>query len=186
MREQAAAYQQAGKLEEAEKEYRLILLGDDKDTPSLRGLGMLALERGKVDEAEKLLRRALQISPKDAWSFVGLSRCHYRQGKREEALQDLRRAAEVQPDDGFVQLELGQAYEQHNRTREALDAYERAIRLLRLPDAYFRKAQLLARTIRHARAMPGRASWRPSKRWAVPRRRATGFASRWRSGPCSS
>lgn len=146
MREQAAAYQQAGKLEEAEKEYRLILLGDDKDTPSLRGLGMLALKRGKVDEAEKLLRRALQISPKDAWSFVGLSRCHYRQGKRDEALQDLRRAAEVQPDDGFVQLELGQAYEQHNRTREALEAYDKAIRLLRLPDAYFRKAQLLAKS----------------------------------------
>ena len=66
---------------------------------------------------------------------MGLSRCHYRQGKRDEALQDLRRAAEVQPDDGFVQLELGQAYEQHNRTREALEAYDRAIRLLRLPDA---------------------------------------------------
>jgi tetratricopeptide (TPR) repeat protein len=76
------------RLEEAAKEYRVILDGDPASAPSLRGLAFCSMRRSDFTAAAEYYARATAVEPQDVEGWAGL-------GNAQLGLQDLAKAEEA-------------------------------------------------------------------------------------------
>jgi len=61
--EQALAMQTAGRVDEAAREYRVVIAAAAETHDALHMLGIIELGRGKIDEAERLISTAMALRP---------------------------------------------------------------------------------------------------------------------------
>ena len=89
--------QRMGKLKEAEKVYRDVLLKDPDNVDALRLLAGIAMRAKQWGDAEALLERALEIAPDffQGWMDLGLAR--QEQDKTDAALQAYARVQRLEP-----------------------------------------------------------------------------------------
>jgi tetratricopeptide (TPR) repeat protein len=124
-----AVFEESGRIEEAEKEFRRIIERDPLHAPALNYLGYMLADRGlRLSEAVTLIERALKIDPDNPAYLDSLGWALFKQGKPEEAEPPLRKAAEALLTESVIQDHLGDVLALRGKTDEAIGAWERALK----------------------------------------------------------
>ena len=89
----------AGKIEEAESDFRTILVFDPDNYTALSYLGTIFYDQGKYKEAELLFRKSTERFPDQAFGFRNLGLTLFRLDRVEEAVFEMKRAAALAPMD---------------------------------------------------------------------------------------
>jgi predicted O-linked N-acetylglucosamine transferase (SPINDLY family) len=126
---QALAFQQAGRLAEAEALYRQILAKRPNHPEALHYLGMIAYQAGKAEIAAELITRALSCRPDYLEAHNNLGVILDDLGRLEDAVKSYRRALELKPDFAEVLNNLGNALKDMGKAAEAAASYRRALSL---------------------------------------------------------
>lgn len=126
------AHHQAGRLREAEANYRDVLAANSRHTGALGYLGLLAHQAGHSDAAIDLLRKAIASDKRNPEPHYNLARILSDCGRDDDAIMHNRKALEIDPDFPGAHNNLGALLLLHGRPAEALAA---AIEGLRTDDA---------------------------------------------------
>jgi len=93
---------QAGRLQEAEVQYRAALDADARETAAWIGLGELHLRQRDPREAVEAFRRAVELRPEDGDARMRLGQAYYNLGDLPAALFEWERALAARPDDAAL------------------------------------------------------------------------------------
>lgn len=122
----ARAYEDMGRLEEAEKAWRKAV---DLRPGSWYGYANLAgfyFDRRRFADAEPLYRRVIELAPGNPLGYLSLGSLYILMGRYDEAVAQLKRSLAIKPTpDGYTNL--GNAYYYQGRYAEAADAAEKAV-----------------------------------------------------------
>lgn len=122
-----AIYERAGRIAEAEEQFREILKRNPQDAPALNYLGYSLADRGlKLEEAEKLVERAVGLDPANGAYLDSLGWVRFKQGRYHEALPQLSSAAKLLPEDDAIWDHLAEAYMVLGDTYSAWTAWKTA------------------------------------------------------------
>ena len=99
-----------GKIEEAENDFRTILVFDPKNLSALSCLGTIFFSQRKYREAELLFRRKTEAYPSNFIGFRNLALALFRQDKVKDAVKEMKRASALNPDDMETLLLLARLY----------------------------------------------------------------------------
>jgi len=121
---------QAGRLSDAEKLYRQILLADPDNPDVLYSLGMLVHQAGKHDIAVELINRALQTRPDYLEALINLGNILGEQGRLDKAVACFRRALNLKPNFPMVLNNLGNALRAQGKLHEAVLSYHQALEVV--------------------------------------------------------
>ncbi|WP_146210815.1 tetratricopeptide repeat protein, partial [Azospirillum sp. TSO35-2] len=126
---QAVAHHQAGRLGEAERGYRAVLVADPNHADALHLLGVLSLQSGRLAEAVTLIGQALERSNgvADYWDNLGTALAA--DGRAAEAAQAHRNAVLLDPQGAQRRHNLGNALAALGRHEEAEGAFAVALAL---------------------------------------------------------
>jgi len=125
----ALQLQQAGRLDEAERGYRLILSAYPLHARSLHLLGMIAAQRGRNEEAVELVGASLALEPNVAEAHYNLGVALQGLRRTEEAVVAYRRALRLKPNVAGTHLELSVALQELGFPDEARAALDQALAL---------------------------------------------------------
>jgi tetratricopeptide (TPR) repeat protein len=118
-----------GQLDEAQKQFEIVLAADPQDTVALQYLGLVAQKRGDPAGALGLYDRALAIDPEDASIHVDRGIALMDLGRAPEAREAFARALELAPDDARAHLFAGIAAYRAGSYAEAKPHLDRAAAL---------------------------------------------------------
>jgi len=116
---------QAGRLDDAQRDYQQVLRNDAKNTDALLGLATIAARQGQTELAQSYYLRALESDPNDATAQAGLINTR---GPADPMLSEsrLKNALIGQPESSALHFALGNLYARLSRWSEAQQAYFRA------------------------------------------------------------
>jgi tetratricopeptide (TPR) repeat protein len=143
----ALEHHSAGRLDEADKLYRQVLVREPSHPDALHLLGVIYGQRGQPQTAVDLISRALKVRP-DAAQF----HCHLAENLRalrkyEEATASFQRAIALAEDDPAIHNSFGAALAEMRRYDLAIDQFRQAIEIKRdFADAYSNLGAALAAT----------------------------------------
>jgi tetratricopeptide (TPR) repeat protein len=129
---QAMAHHQAGRLRDAEANYRDVLAANPRHTGAMSYLGLLAHQAGHSDAAIDLLRKAIASDKRNPEPHYNLARILSDCGRDDDAIMHNRKALEIDPDFPGAHNNLGALLLLHGRPADALAT---AIQGLRTDDA---------------------------------------------------
>ncbi|HZN53697.1 MAG TPA: tetratricopeptide repeat protein [Candidatus Polarisedimenticolaceae bacterium] len=87
----------AGRLQEAESIFQLVLSRDGRQCYAMVNLGRTYMVGGRLAEAEAFLRKASMCAPRMAVVYETLGDLYMRRGRPQEAAAAFRRASEIDP-----------------------------------------------------------------------------------------
>ena len=126
--EYASLLERAGRLPDAERALRGVLVKDPQDANALNSLGYMLADHGqRLDEAIDLVQRALKIEPSNPSFLDSLGWAYFRQGKLDLADAPLTQAAERLPTSSTVNEHLGDLRLKQERYEDAIAAFERSL-----------------------------------------------------------
>lgn len=125
----AVALHRAGRLDEAGRLYRAVLIADAKHTDALTLLGTVCMQRGEWEEGFRFIDRSLALNPRQPHALVNRGNALARLKRFDEALLAYDRAIALRPDLGEAFNNRGNALRDLGRPDEALQSYDRAIAL---------------------------------------------------------
>ncbi|MEZ2130296.1 MULTISPECIES: GNAT family N-acetyltransferase [unclassified Sinorhizobium] len=125
----AFTHHRAGRLEEAEKDYRSLLAVSPVHFEAAHQLGVALLQRGEVKAAEVELRRALEIRPDAASAHCNYGNAMAAMKEFEKAIASFDRAIALEPRHAIAFNNRGNVLRGLGRLSEALASYERALAL---------------------------------------------------------
>lgn len=143
--ETALAAHQAGRVTEAQADYRRILQHNPAYAPALHFLGVSHGQSGNLAEAERLIRQSIELQALPEY-FNNLAFVHDRQGRLDDAVTAYRHALKLAPDNNAVtHRSLGDLLLRLARYAEAEPVY-RDVLVLQPEDAevHFRLGLVLA------------------------------------------
>jgi tetratricopeptide (TPR) repeat protein len=124
----ANAYEQGGRLAEAEKEFRKLLTDDPLNANAMNSLSYMLADRGlRLGEAVDLAERAVKIEPDNPAYLDTLGWAYFKSGKRDEADAPLSRAAAALQGNSVIQEHFGDVLASRGRNSEAIAAWEKAL-----------------------------------------------------------
>src|SRR5580700_1950527 len=125
--QQAVAFHQQGRLDDAERLYRAVLRADASHFGSLHNLASLCTQRGEPADAIPLLQRALARQPNSTMAHVSLGNALHAMGRFEEAMACFERALSIDPYLPEAHHNSGNALLSLKRHAEAISRYQRAV-----------------------------------------------------------
>ena len=125
----ALEHHQAGRLGEAERGYREILLREPEHADSLHMLGVIALQAGDLKSALGLVQRAVALRPDAAVCRNNLGQVLDRLGRDDEAARCYETAIELDPAYAEAHNNLGVVLARQDRLTAAEALYRKAIDL---------------------------------------------------------
>ena len=125
----AVRLHQAGRLHEAEQEYRRALSQNPRHGEALRLLGLLMCQAGKADEGMRLLRKAVKAAKQDPNVHLSLAEVLTSQGNFRDAVASYRKAASLAPDNALVWGGLAFALLNSGRATDAIKGFRKALSL---------------------------------------------------------
>jgi len=138
----ARLHQEAGRLEEAEKQFRLALEREPDHLEALLGYARLKERMGEPGAALTLYRRAVKAHPDQPVAHNNLGLCLARQNRFEEAAAAIARAVQLRPKEPLYRNNLATLLVDMGRLPEAF-AHLRAVHSPAV--AYYNLGYLLAR-----------------------------------------
>ena len=125
---QAMAHHQAGRLRDAEANYREVLAANPRHTGALSYLGLLAHQAGHSEGAIDLLRKAIASDKRNAEPHYNLARILSDCGRDDEAIVHNRKVLEISPDFPGAHNNLAALLLLHGRPGEALTVAAEGLR----------------------------------------------------------
>ncbi len=125
----ALEHHRAGRLAEAERDYREILRLEPQHADSLHLLGVIALQAGNLEAARALLQRAVDLRPDAAVCRNSLGQVFESLGRADEAARCYEAAIELDPGYAEGYNNLGYLRARQDRTTDAEALYRQAIDL---------------------------------------------------------
>ncbi len=119
---QAVAHHQAGRLRDAEANYRDVLAANSRHTGALTYLGLLAHQSGHSEASIDLLRKAIASDKRNPEPHYNLARVLSDCGRDDEAITHNRKVLEIDPNFPGAHNNLGALLLLHGRPAEALAA----------------------------------------------------------------
>jgi tetratricopeptide (TPR) repeat protein len=126
----AVQHHQAGRVAEAEAQYRRVLGLDANHAGALYGLGTLALGAGRHQDAQDLIRHAMRLRGESAEASYHLGLALAGAGQFDEAITAQRRAVALDPALFEPQYNLAICLQVSGQRDKAIAAYRQAIALL--------------------------------------------------------
>ena len=126
---QAVGHHQAGRLQDAEKLYRLILGTVPEQPDALHLLGVIAHQVGKHDAAIELIEKSLKVFPNYATAHNNLGEAYRAFERPLEAETNYRRAIELEPGFTAAHSNLGIVLHTQRKLDEAAASYRKALDL---------------------------------------------------------
>jgi predicted O-linked N-acetylglucosamine transferase (SPINDLY family) len=127
--DEALKKHRAGRLDDAEQDYRAILNADPSCAEAWHLLGVIALQRGDAETAEPHLEKALGLSPDNAKFLNNYGVAAERRGKMRDAAARFAKSAEIDPGFAEAHCNHGTALQALGRPEDAKRAFERALEL---------------------------------------------------------
>ena len=121
---QAVASHQAGRLAEAENQYRMVLAGDANNLQALRLLGALYLQCGHFEPAEKLLAHANRLNPRDLGAQQNHIVALLEMSRFADAITACDQALSIDSNHVECRRMRADALYQLDRFEEALESYD--------------------------------------------------------------
>ncbi len=115
----ALVYDQTGKADFAEKEYRTAINLSPLSQRAHAGLGEFYFDHGRLEDAEEQFRESLRVT-KTLRGYWGLGLVCWREGRYAEAEHAFQEAEALVPSSGRAHIMLGLLYTDTKRNREAL------------------------------------------------------------------
>ncbi len=115
---------QAGRLDEAQRDYEQVLRSDAKNTDALLGLATIAAQQGQAEKAHAYYLRALESNPNDATAQAGVISARG-PADADSSESRLKTALASQPDSPALLFALGNLYARQGRWSEAQQVYFR-------------------------------------------------------------
>jgi predicted O-linked N-acetylglucosamine transferase (SPINDLY family) len=125
----AVSHHGAGRLDQAEELYRLILRAEPDNSEALQIYGALLSQRGKHDEGLDLIERAIRLNPNAAHFQANRGLVLFNMGLTDLAIEAYHKALALKPDVRNVHYNLGNALLRRGQVDEAIAYYLRAIEL---------------------------------------------------------
>jgi Flp pilus assembly protein TadD len=122
-------FYEKGRLDDAEKMYRLALYINPNAADVHENLGVLLENRGDTNGALSEFQQAVRLNPKDPDFQNALAERFVRRGKYEDAIPCFLEAAKLDPIKAHYQNELAAALAAVGKRSEALPYYDRAVQL---------------------------------------------------------
>jgi len=122
-------HHKAGRLDEAEKNYRDVLASEPANAEALHRVGLLAFQRGRLDAALDSLQRAIATDGEVAKYHANLGAVLATAGRFAEAIAPLERALALDGREPGALNTLAYALGHLGRTEESLAAYRRAVEI---------------------------------------------------------
>ncbi|MHC4396950.1 MAG: tetratricopeptide repeat protein [Planctomycetota bacterium] len=140
----AMQHHQAGRLQQAEQLYSLILQSNPNHSAALHSMGLIAYQTNRYEVAVDLVDRAIAANPKIPEYHNTMGAVFKVLGKLEEAINAYQRAILLKPNYVNVYNNLGVALRAKGRYVEAVANYKQAIQLEpAFTDAYYNLANVL-------------------------------------------
>lgn len=127
--DQGKAHHQAGRLQEAERLYRLVLDVAPGHPDALHFLGLLAYRSGRLDEAIAFIEQAIAAAPAQPLYRFNLGVVAQRAGRLPYAAEAYRNAIALNPRYADAFANLGNVLKDQGSPHEALAAYRQALDL---------------------------------------------------------
>jgi protein O-GlcNAc transferase len=124
---QAWTIHQQGRLDEAERLYRDVLVSAPGQPDALHFLGVLQSQRGNTDTALALIEQAIQGAPSNAAAIYNRANILRDAGRRDEALASYDRVIALRPDHAGAVNNRGVVLHELGRHRDAIASYDRAL-----------------------------------------------------------
>jgi len=125
----ALQHHEAGRLREAEAEYRRVLLQDPRRHDVIQMLARLAHQSGKHVAAAALLRQAIAMAPRVAEYHSNLGMVLATSGQLNEAIVAFQQALALRPDVPEAHNNLANTLRAQKRLDDAVAAYRKAVEL---------------------------------------------------------
>ncbi len=116
-----------GKLNEAERIYKILIDKDKKNYMLFGNLGAICLMKGQIDNSMKFLKKALEIEPHFVDGLNNMGSCLKLKGRWEEAIRSFKKAIKLRPTYSQAHCNLGSAYKAIGQINDAIESYNRAI-----------------------------------------------------------
>lgn len=123
----AAAFVQAGKLAEAEAQYRALVALAPTHPAAHSGIGNVHHWRGQLEAALPHYRKALELAPDEAVHHYNIALVHLKQGRYEEARRFAEQAIARRTLYPAAHHTLGQALSELGQRDRAMQAFHRAV-----------------------------------------------------------
>ena len=115
-------------LEEAAKDFKVVLKLSPNDIDAMNNLGITCQKNGKLQEAITYLRKALTIKPNFAECYTNLGAVLQEQGKLDEAITSYQTALKYKPNFAECYYNLGNALKVKGKLDEAVISYRTALK----------------------------------------------------------
>jgi predicted O-linked N-acetylglucosamine transferase (SPINDLY family) len=125
----ATAQHGAGRLDQAEELYRLILGAEPDEPDALEMLGALLSQRGNHDEGLGLIERAIKLRPDAADYHSNRGLVLFAMGLLDLAADAYHKALELRPNSPEALYNLGNVLKRRNQIDEAIACYRQALAL---------------------------------------------------------
>jgi protein O-GlcNAc transferase len=122
-------HHQAGRLSQAEEQYRRVLVLQPNHGDALHLLGLLAYQSGNNQAACDLIQRAIDSKSGVAEYHNSLGKVHDALGNPSEAIVEFERATELNPHYALAYANLGNLLREQGGSDKAVAAYRRAIEI---------------------------------------------------------
>lgn len=126
---QVHAHLNCGRLDEAEKICREVLVRHPDQVETIVNLSIVLLRQDRLDEAAAAAGRAIELRPVAAEAHNALGNICVRQGQFDQALQSYEQAISLQPERASFHSNRGSALQFVGQLDEAIAEFDRAIAL---------------------------------------------------------
>jgi tetratricopeptide (TPR) repeat protein len=121
-------YERQKKYDQAETQFKQILVTDPQNAMTLNYLGYMLADRGvRLDEALGYIKKAVELDPANGAYLDSLGWAYFKLGKYDLAEENLNKAIQHTPNDPTVQDHLGDVYQKTGRLKLAAAHWERAL-----------------------------------------------------------
>jgi len=125
----AREHHRSGRLAEAERIYRLVLVEQPGNAEAHYNLGVVLQSMGKQDEAIASYRRAIECKPEFAQAHNNLASALKAVGKMEQAVESYRQAIARKPDYAEAHFNLGNTLRDMGKSDQAIASFRLALQL---------------------------------------------------------
>ena len=151
----AVLLQHQGRVREAEQLYQMVLLGDERHSPTLCQLGLLRLQQHRFADAERLFRRATKVDKRSANLHQFLGSALTGLERFTDAVRSYKKAIAIRPHFAEAHNNLGYALQALGRPEDAITQYEKAIAISpNYPEAHNNLGNVLHVLDRSEQAIP--------------------------------
>jgi tetratricopeptide (TPR) repeat protein len=117
----------AGRLAEAEAQYRQVLAQNPRHPDALHMLGLLLHQTNRSEQGMQLIQQSIAVLPTNPLAYSNLAEVVRRLGRLDEAERLCRQALSIQPNLSAAHVNLAMALLQRGKSQEAMQHGLRAI-----------------------------------------------------------